>query len=125
MHSYRKTGFGVSNNLSLFDIPSLEDTSGSLFLQRFKGKMGECPLFENGKYLWMEVKVVGYDPEAKQAIVHRLSVDDIKKVSRLSIRFSEDQQPLEEYWRRVNLAKKFHKHHRETNKFVRYVQSRA
>jgi hypothetical protein len=38
----------------------------------------------------MEVKVIGFDALSKKVIVHRPKSDDIKKISRLSIKFGEN-----------------------------------
>ena len=88
--SYNKVGFGVTSNLSLYDLDSLEDSEGVKFLQKYKDAIGSCPVYRDGCYEWMEVKVKGFDKSAKMAVVERTMMDDVKKVSRLSIRFNQN-----------------------------------
>jgi hypothetical protein len=72
----------------------------------------------------MEVKVVGFDAATKQAIVRRLPLDDIKKVSRLSIHFNDDPHSLAKYWKRVNQAKYYERRAHEHTKYERYIFAR-
>ena len=48
--SYSKVGFGVTNNLSLYDIESVQDATGEIFLDKFKDSVGQCPVYKDRKY---------------------------------------------------------------------------
>jgi hypothetical protein len=48
---------------------------------------GFCPLFVDGKYEWMEVEVKDFDQKTQSVIVHRIVPDDLRRISRLSIKF--------------------------------------
>lgn len=46
-----------------------------------------CPVYKEGGYGWSTVRVLDYDVSTGLAVVHRLERGDVKKISRLSIRF--------------------------------------
>lgn len=96
----------MSANLSKFDIPSLEDPRGEHFLAQYQNKIGYCPLYLVDSYKWMQVRVLGFDAVHNKVIIRRMLLDDIKKVSRLSIRFDSDEHSERMYWERIRLAKK-------------------
>lgn len=82
-----------------------------------------CPIFNNGHYEWVKVRVVGFKASRNEVIVERLGSGEVRSVSRLSIRF-ESEWGSGEYWKRIHEAKKLRRQIKEEEKYERYLSLR-
>jgi hypothetical protein len=51
---------------------------------------GKCPSYSHNKYIWTDIKLMGYSPEDNKYILMLMDSKQVKRVSRLSIVFKND-----------------------------------
>lgn len=82
---------------------------------------GVCPSYKDGKYVWTEIKLLGYSSEDNKFAVMLLDSRQVKKISRLSVVFKHDN--LEQFKKRIRFAKAMQQVAMEELRFQSFVSS--
>lgn len=83
----------------------------------------KCPMFKNGKYIWVDVQVLSFDCEKNRFTVRVTNSDKelVKSVSRLSIYFKKEN--LSKFRERISQCKMYQQKAEEEMRFIRFTEA--
>ncbi len=109
-----------NKNLTNYDCFS-EKTTGAEWVERYRGDSnahGKSPVYVDGKYQWVDIQVLGYDPTSDRFEI-RTMAGMTKQVNRLSILFRDED--MDKFRSRLKICKMRQQVAEDDTRFQEYV----